>query len=327
MLTSYNPLMATGKPILVTGSHRSGSTWVGTMLALAPELVYIHEPFNTDYFDPGICGARFPHRFTYITEADEAPYYRYLCKTMKLEYDTRAALRTARSASDVRAVWDKRVVYRQFRRAGRRALIKDPLALLSAEWLADRFDMDVIVMIRHPAAFAGSLKRFGWHSPLDELLQQPALLRDYLGNYSAEIATYAQPGRSIIEQAAVFWKVLYAIVADYQRRYPHWTFLHHEDVACAPQARFRELFASFNLTYTDAAAAEIARTSSPDNPTDLPAGEVSLHLDSRASVWNWKQRLTADEIAAVRTLSAPVADWFYDELDWQDEIRPKNHEA
>ncbi len=308
--------MATGKPILVTGSHRSGTTWVGTMLALAPELVYIHEPFNGDYFDPGICGARFPHRFTYITAATEVPYYRPLRRTINLEYDTWAALRAARSASALRAVWDKQLAYRRFRRAGRRALIKDPLALLSAEWLAERFDMDVVVMIRHPAAFAGSLKRFGWHSPLDELLQQPALIHDYLADYSAEIAVYAQPDRSIIEQAAVFWKALYAVVADYQRRYPHWTFLRHEDVARAPQTRFRELFSALQVTYTDAAAAEIARTSSPDNPVDLPAGEVSLHLDSRASVWNWKQRLTADEIATVRTLSAPVADWFYDASDW-----------
>jgi hypothetical protein len=176
--------------------------------------------------------------------------------------------------------------------------------------------MDVIVMIRHPAAFAGSLKRFGWHSPLDELLQQPTLLHDYLGDYSAEIATFARPERPIIEQAAVFWKVLYAVVASYQRRYPHWTFLRHEDVSRAPQTHFRDLFAKLGVTYTDAAAAEIVRTSSPDNPADLPAGEVSLHLDSRANVWNWKQRLTPYEIATVRSLSAPVSDWFYAESDW-----------
>ena len=108
-------------------------------------------------------------------------------------------------------------------------------------------------------------------------MQQPALIRDYLADYSAEIAVYAQPDRSIIEQAAVFWKALYAVVADYQRRYPHWTFLRHEDVARAPQARFRELFSALQVTYTDAAAAEIARTSSPDNPVDyLPGRSVCI---------------------------------------------------
>src|SRR5690606_21198944 len=32
--------------ILVTGSPRSGTTWVGRMLATDPRLTYFHEPFN-----------------------------------------------------------------------------------------------------------------------------------------------------------------------------------------------------------------------------------------------------------------------------------------
>ena len=34
------------RPILVTGAHRSGSTWTGKMLALAENAYYLHEPFN-----------------------------------------------------------------------------------------------------------------------------------------------------------------------------------------------------------------------------------------------------------------------------------------
>ena len=38
--------MSSGPPILVTGAHRSGTTWVGKMLALAPGIGYVHEPFS-----------------------------------------------------------------------------------------------------------------------------------------------------------------------------------------------------------------------------------------------------------------------------------------
>jgi hypothetical protein len=31
-------------PILVTGAHGSGTTWVGKLLALAPGTGYAHEP-------------------------------------------------------------------------------------------------------------------------------------------------------------------------------------------------------------------------------------------------------------------------------------------
>ena len=34
------------RPILVTGTQRSGSTWVGQMIASHPRVVYVWEPFN-----------------------------------------------------------------------------------------------------------------------------------------------------------------------------------------------------------------------------------------------------------------------------------------
>ncbi len=35
-------------PILVTGTHRSGTTWVGKMLAAGPSTAYISEPCEGD---------------------------------------------------------------------------------------------------------------------------------------------------------------------------------------------------------------------------------------------------------------------------------------
>ena len=52
-------------PILVTGTHRSGSTWVGNVLGLAPGTGYVHEPFHCRC-QPGICRAHFPHWFQYV---------------------------------------------------------------------------------------------------------------------------------------------------------------------------------------------------------------------------------------------------------------------
>ena len=38
--------MVDHRPILVTGSHLSGTTWVGRMIAVSPCVAYLHEPFN-----------------------------------------------------------------------------------------------------------------------------------------------------------------------------------------------------------------------------------------------------------------------------------------
>jgi hypothetical protein len=65
--------MPVRKPILVTGSHRSGTTWVGRIIASSPSVAYIHEPFHIRH-DPDVCPARFDHWFTYVCEENEDQY-------------------------------------------------------------------------------------------------------------------------------------------------------------------------------------------------------------------------------------------------------------
>ncbi|MBC6456279.1 MAG: hypothetical protein GDA43_26550 [Hormoscilla sp. SP5CHS1] len=58
------------KPILVTGAHGSGTTWVGSMIAQSPSVGYINEPFHLNH-RPG-SRAKFDYWFTYITDENGA---------------------------------------------------------------------------------------------------------------------------------------------------------------------------------------------------------------------------------------------------------------
>ena len=40
-------------------------------------------------------------------------------------------------------------------------LLKDPIACMSSEYLHREFEMDVVIIIRHPAAFVSSLQKMG----------------------------------------------------------------------------------------------------------------------------------------------------------------------
>ena len=53
------------KPILVSGSHRSGSTWVGKTIALSNKVRYVHEPFNIQM---DVHNAPFKYWFQYLSE-------------------------------------------------------------------------------------------------------------------------------------------------------------------------------------------------------------------------------------------------------------------
>ena len=164
------------KPILITGSHRSGSTWTGRMIALSNNVAYIHEPFNLHH-RPGICKAQFKYQFPYICNENEYPYLNHLKDCINFKYNFLEELKITKSLKDiVRAIlnYSRFTKYRILRK---RPLIKDPIAVFSAEWLAQRFNMDVVVLIRHPAAFAGSLKKVKWSHPFEHFIEQQLLMK------------------------------------------------------------------------------------------------------------------------------------------------------
>jgi hypothetical protein len=200
------------------------------------------------------------------------------------------------------------------RLTGARPLVKDPIALLSAEWLADSFGMDVVVLIRHPAAFAASLKRLGWKHSFATFIQDgrvPHVLRPY----EAEIREQAaQPGETLA-QAALLWRVLYNAVDGYRERHPGWSFLRHEDVSAEPVATFERLYSKLGLDFTQSARQSIARASAPDNPAELPTPHA-VKLASAASLGRWRGDLTAGEVETLRERTRDVWPRFYSDEDW-----------
>jgi hypothetical protein len=135
--------MTIKQPILITGAHRSGTTWVGRMLAEAPYVYYIHEPFSvTDFPHRGICNVEFEHWFTYITKENEDKYYRGIKNTLNLNYDWMGGLKTIHSFSDLKtaiAEYQNSLAHKNSR-----ILVKDPIAFFSAPWLAERFNMKIV---------------------------------------------------------------------------------------------------------------------------------------------------------------------------------------
>jgi hypothetical protein len=296
-------------PILVTGAHRSGTTWVGRMLALAPGVAYVHEPFN-----PRFSAGAFDRYFTVVTHENETRYAPELERALSFRYELLTRLQRRHAPKDVaRAV-------RSYARAqgprwtGARPLMKDPIALLSAEWLAQRFDMDVVVLIRHPAAFASSLKRLGWRHSFATFIDD-GRVPEVIRAYEDEIRAQARDPGDILAQAALLWRLLYNAVAGYRESHPQWAYLRHEDASLYPVATFERLYTQLGLELTGSAGAEIARSSAPGNPAELAAPH-DVELDSAASLGRWREQLTGDEIEALRERTSDVWPRFYAETDW-----------
>jgi hypothetical protein len=195
-----------------------------------------------------------------------------------------------------------------------RPLLKDPIAAMSAEWLARQFNMDVVVMLRHPGAFVHSMKRLGWRFDYQHFLEQPALVADWLHPFEAELRR--QPD-DLIEESAVLWKCTYHVLNGYIQRNPGWIVKRHEDVSLDPVEQFRDLYARLGLAFTHSIQARIEKATAASNPEHAPQN-VTHHLqrDSRALVHTWKQTLDEGEIQRIRELTEPVAGLFYQDEDW-----------
>src|SRR5689334_9553048 len=74
--------------ILVTGSHRSGTTWVGKMLAEARGLCYLHEPFKPRW-DPPYVWTHFDTWFLHVADFNAAEHERAVARTLGLRFSWR----------------------------------------------------------------------------------------------------------------------------------------------------------------------------------------------------------------------------------------------
>ncbi len=297
-------------PILVTGSNRSGTTWLGKLLAAADGVGYINELFNLDHPQPGLCAARFPHWFMYLTEDNGRPYVEPLGRTLRFEYDWGDALRAAPSPRNalraLRALPKTRV------EDGTRPLVKDPIAVFSAAWMARTFGMRVVLSVRHPAAFAASLERLAWEFDFGQLLAQPLLMRDHLEPYRPELERYARDRPDIIDQAGLLWKLIYGSVGD-----DAWLTVRQEDVAIQPEAELHRLYAELGLAWSDELADRVAEATGEGNPAEAPRGRAHTSArDSRAAISAWRQRLSPEQVGRVYELTAPVASRYYSDSDW-----------
>jgi len=305
---------AKAKPILITGSHRSGSTWAGRMVAHSPAVGYIHEPFHVGQRN-GVCNGPFTNWFTYVCEENEAGYLEAIRDCLAFRYHALDELQALDSfKSGVRLVRDfaRFTAYQWFKK---RPLLKDPIAIFSAEWLAKRFDMHVVVLVRHPAAFAGSLKQADWSFPFNHLLNQPLLMQHHLQPFVAEINECEKTETDIVDQAVLLWNIIHHVILKYHQQHAaDWLFVRHEDLSRRPLDEFRSVYERLGLIFSKQIQQQIAKYSLTTRKLGGSAAGLQRHSESNVSTW--KTRLTADEIQRVKSGTQVIASEFYDEQDW-----------
>jgi hypothetical protein len=303
----------TPQHLLVTGAHRTGTTWVGKMLA-AGGFAYVSEPLNVLH-RPGVMAAPVRHWYAYITRENEAEYLPAFQKTLALRYGLLAEIKSIQSRRDFLRMGRDLGIFLRGRILHQLVLLKDPFAVFSLPWFIEQLNCRVVVTVRHPAAFASSLKRLNWPFDFRNLLDQPLLMRDHLEPFRTDMERVAAD--DVIGQAALLWRMVYRAVHATVERFPSVIVLRHEDLSRDPLMGYARAFESLGLAYTAKVQETIRTSSSNENPAELSRQKVhAVKLDSRANLDNWKKRLSADEIARIRGLTEDVAQLYYADVKW-----------
>ena len=302
------------KPILVTGAHRTGTTWVGKMLAVNPQTAYISEPLNV-FHHPGVLRAKVSKWYTYLCTENEADYLESFQELFSYRYHLLAGIASLRSPRDFFRMCRDVGIFMSGRVLRKRLLLKDPFAVFSLAWFAERLDCQIVVTIRHPAGFVSSLKRLNWTFDFADLLKQPLLMRDALEPYREKMQS-VRPD-DVIGQAALLWAMIYRSLAVVHQRNPALRVVRHEDISRDPSTCFRELYDELGLDFTSHVKRAILNSSSSENPAELSRQKIhSVKLDSRANLDNWKRRLSSEEIIRIRQATEEVVQLYYPEVDW-----------
>ena len=301
-------------PILVTGTHRSGTTWVGKMLAADACTGYISEPLNVLH-RPGVFRAQVRYWYQYVCEENENEYLPAFHELLEFDYHLWNEIRSLRSRRDVLRMGRDFFIFYNGLMRGLRPLLKDPFAVFSAPWFAKCLNCRVVIAVRHPAAFASSLKRLHWPFDFQDLLNQPLLMRDHLEPFREEMESTRRD--DVIGQAALLWKLIYRAVHATRELHPDFLIVRHEDLSLDPIPGYRALYESLGLEFSPRVEKTILNSSNSENPVELSRKKVhAIKLDSRANVDSWKKRLTAEEIQRIRKVTEDVSTLYYSDAEW-----------
>lgn len=290
------------------------------MLSLAPGTRYVHEPFNpqANPFDYHLVPPPFEDHFHFILDHEKAAMRQHLEHRLGLFYPWRVDLRKRPDLKRAIGATKRWMGYRATHFQRYRPLLKDPLALMSLDWLIEELNPDIVISVRHPAAFVSSIKRLNWDVGPHLFLSQPELCANLLSSLVDDLrALDRKADRDLIDEAVLAWRVFHHVILNHAARHPDTILVRTEDLSRNAVEEYRKLFARLSLAFSDRVRSEIAAHSSEDNLKEAGTGRANqIKRDSVATISVWKTRLSSHEIERIRSATEDISSQFYGDADW-----------
>ncbi|NEP77051.1 MAG: hypothetical protein F6K39_02045 [Okeania sp. SIO3B3] len=296
--------------LLVTGSHRSGTSYTGAVLLSSQAYFQLLEPTNPVYGST-MADCWFPYA---RTQGDGGKYGQMVDHIFARRYNYRHYLHGSLPKRALKALFGSKasreaLFYKYFGYKLRPMLIKDPLASFLAERMARHHSADVLMCLRHPMSFFGSAKVGGHTFDFNNFLNQPDLVADFL---SDEEAHMHDNSLSYAERYGLLWHCINKVLlAFYDRRQEgeRWHIHKHEDMCANPVQTFGDAFAAFGLELSPKLRESVTTKARPE------------------FAYAWQAAVTPQEMEEVARFAKPLSDKLYPSESWnldhKDDVDPK----
>ena len=294
------------KPILVTGFYRSATTWAGIIICYSGKYGNIYEPFNPDV------SSLLPENklpFPYICKENENNYLESLNKVMNFDYDLNSLIKDSKNIKLFKRNLQVYLEFIYFKRKKYIPLIKDPIAVFSADWLSEKFDMDVIVMNRHPLGFISSLLNHNFGFDFNHFLNQPLLMDGYLKDYTERIIKMkdqinkeGKNRETTFKYGILMWEIINSVILRYKANHKNWLFYRLEDIQTDTRGFINGLYSDLNIKI--------------DSSIDKKINYRLTKRKSKNKLKSWKNYFSNDEMLEVKKLLQDKAEVFYGNSDW-----------
>jgi hypothetical protein len=262
----FNPNPDMRRSILVAGTARSGTTWLGDLIATQIPSRILFEPFNPDL----VSDYRRFRYFQYMRPGTEnSEFHAFAQKVF---------------TGEIRNRWidsqNERIISR-FR------LVKEIRANLALKWLHDNFpEIPILFIMRHPCAVVLSRMELGWATDhdIEPFLSQPQLMEDFLGPYSDLI----RGARSSEEKHAVIWSVS-NLVPLKQFNSNEWKVVYYENLCTQPEIELPGIFEAIGYQYSGLV---VTSRNQPSQTTRSASAVVA----GTNKIENWKNKLSRSQI-------------------------------
>jgi hypothetical protein len=303
---------------------RSGTTWVATILAQTENAVLVREPDN-HLSIPFALRAKRPlpgGYYTALSAAQEAPVYESLWRqafgecgsshTRVERIRRRLAGRLFESAGEeaismffrsggfatrLRAAEVLAVPERPERQSDA-VIVKSVYSALAVEWIAARFEAQVLIVLRDLLNLVSSWVALDWLGPpgVDELAGSDPALQRTLGRLHG-VPPLPADG-SPVARLAWFLALLTLSLEATAQAHPEWHVVLHEDLCARPADHFRALAARLGLSWSAATEAVLAAT-------DRPGSGFAIERVASSLPDAWRSRLTRGQVAEIAAVLAP----------------------